>query len=191
MPPLLSALAALLLLPFAALAETADKPQAALRLLATPGHFALIRHATAPGGGDPAGFRLDDCSTQRNLSDAGREEARALGRALRSAGIASARVRSSQWCRCLETARLIDVGAVEPWPLINSFFGTPERGPAQTAALADALKTYDLATPLILVTHHTVVIGLVGTAPASGEIVIVRRAPDGTLAVAGRVPPPR
>lgn len=160
-------------------------------LLASPGHFALIRHATAPGGGDPAGFRVDDCATQRNLSDQGRAEAAAVGAAFRSNGLASARVLSSQWCRCLETARLLDLGTVAPWPLLNSFFGTPENGPAQIAALKTALATLDLATPLVLVTHHTVVLGLTGVAPASGEMVVVRRATDGTLAVAGRIQPPK
>lgn len=167
---------------------------AALKLLATPGHFGIMRHATAPGGGDPPGFTLDDCATQRNLSDGGRDEARAMGRAIRSAlapsDIARLRLRSSQWCRCLETARLLDLGPVEPWPLVNSFFGAPEKGPAQIAALKDALATLDLSAPLLLVSHHTVVIGLSGTAPRSGEMVVLRREPSGALAVAARVPPP-
>src|SRR5688500_16468822 len=73
---------------------------------------ALLRHALAPGIGDPAEFRLDDCATQRNLSAAGRDQARAIGERLRAQGITQAEVYSSQWCRCLETARLLDLGAV-------------------------------------------------------------------------------
>lgn len=188
MTRLLLALAMMLV---AAAPARAENPAALLKLLSTPGHFGIIRHATAPGGGDPPGFRLDDCATQRNLSDGGREEARAIGRLLRASGIARARVRSSQWCRCLETARLLDVGEVEPWPLLNSFFGKPEVGPGQTAALREAMTRLDLSTPLILVTHHTVIIGLVGPAVTSGEMVVVRREPSGALAVAGRIPPPR
>lgn len=161
------------------------------KLLATPGHFGLIRHATAPGTGDPEGFRLDDCATQRNLSDSGRAESRAIGQTLRDKGVARARVRSSQWCRCLETARLLGLGEVEPWPLLNSYFGRPELGPARISDLKAALTTLDLSTPLVLVTHQVVILGLVGTSVSSGETVVVRRNPDGELAIAGRVPPPR
>jgi phosphohistidine phosphatase SixA len=178
-------------LPFLGAPAHAEKLDNVWHLLTQPGFFGMMRHATAPGGGDPAGFRLDDCTTQRNLSDGGRDEARAIGRMLAGKGLAKMRVRSSQWCRCLETAHLLDLGTVEPWPLLNSFFGTPEKGPAQTAALVDALKTYDLDTPLLLVTHHTVIIGVTSIAPSSGEIVVVRRDTDGTLHFAGRIPPQR
>lgn len=192
----LLALATLSLRPGAVRAqEMASASVEALKLLSAPGHLGIMRHATAPGGGDPAGFRLDDCATQRNLSDAGREEARAMGRAIRASlgadALARLRVRSSQWCRCLETARLLDLGAVEPWPLVNSYFGAPEKGPAQIAALKAALATLDLTAPLVLVSHHTVVIGLAGVAPASGEMVILRREPSGALVVAARVPASR
>lgn len=71
-------------------------------------HVVLMRHAVAPGTGDPAGFELDDCSTQRNLSERGREQARATGERFRANGVTDAAVYSSQWCRCLETARLLD-----------------------------------------------------------------------------------
>jgi len=70
----------------------------------------LMRHALAPGGGDPVGFKLRDCSTQRNLSDQGRAQAVNIGNTLRQNGINSPMVLSSQWCRCLETARLLDMG---------------------------------------------------------------------------------
>ena len=83
---------------------------------------ALLRHATAPGTGDPSGFRLDDCSTQRNLSQEGHVQARRIGTFFREKGIKEAAVYSSQWCRCLETARLLDFGAVKELPALNSFF---------------------------------------------------------------------
>ena len=90
--------------------------------LQEPGAVLLIRHALAPGVGDPDGFRLDDCATQRNLSDEGRRQARAIGDWLRARGIGQAHVYSSQWCRCLETAALLDLGPVTELPALNSFF---------------------------------------------------------------------
>lgn len=85
------------------------------------GYVVMMRHALAPGTGDPPNFRLEDCSTQRNLSAQGRAQARRIGEAFRRRGIKVARVLSSQWCRCLETARLMNLGAVEPFAPLNSF----------------------------------------------------------------------
>ncbi|MFN0164057.1 MAG: histidine phosphatase family protein, partial [Burkholderiales bacterium] len=97
-------LIALFLYCFSALHVSAATPvEQALR---SGGVVLLIRHASAPGTGDPPGFRLDDCATQRNLSDAGRFEARALGERLKKLGVTNAEVLTSQWCRCRETARL-------------------------------------------------------------------------------------
>ena len=90
--------------------------------LAKPGRVLMLRHANAPGIGDPPNFKLEDCSTQRNLDAAGRAQAQALGRRLAQAGVREARVYSSQWCRCLETARLLNLGPVTPQPALNSFF---------------------------------------------------------------------
>ena len=86
------------------------------------GHILMIRHALAPGSGDPANFRIGDCTTQRNLDDRGRKQARAIGDWLRSNGITSVRVYSSQWCRCLETAELLEMGTVTELPALNSFY---------------------------------------------------------------------
>ena len=83
------------------------------------GHILMIRHALAPGTGDPANFQIGDCSTQRNLDDRGRDQARAIGDWLRSKGITSARIYSSQWCRCLETAKLLKLGPVAELPALN------------------------------------------------------------------------
>lgn len=192
MTRLLVAFAALLwtLTPVSSKVAT-DKEIARLwRLAASPGHFVLIRHATAPGNGDPAGFDIENCATQRLLSEAGRAEARAIGVEFRDNGIPRARVLSSRWCRCHETAQLLSLGKVEPWPLLNSFYGTPEKGPAQIAELRAALAAFDLASPVVLVTHHTVIASLVGVPVASGEIVVVKRELDGSLTTAGRIPPP-
>ena len=160
-------------------------PWASLR---TPRHFALIRHALAPGTYDPPGYRLDDCSTQRNLSAEGRAQAVRIGDLFRANGIAVARVLSSQWCRCLETATLLKLGEVSPQPLLNSFAQRRDRAVEQTAALRPWLAQLELTGPTVMVTHQVVITALSEVFPGSGEIVVMRREPDGRLAVAGRLP---
>ena len=92
------------------------------------GHVALVRHgATAGGAGDPPGFRLDDCATQRNLTDKGRAEARRLGEQFRSEDVAVGKLMSSQWCRCQETAALMELGPVELSPTFNNAFTLRDR----------------------------------------------------------------
>ena len=123
---------ALLALGFALAAVRAgatDVPAEALWVaLKSGGHIALMRHAEAPGTGDPANFRLDDCSTQRNLSAAGRQQAERIGQAIREQGIMIGRVWSSRWCRCRETAQRLGSAPVEPLPILDSFFRDRERG---------------------------------------------------------------
>jgi len=113
---------------------------------------ALIRHAIAPGIGSPAEFRIYDCGTQRNLSDEGREQARAVGDRLRAGGIARAAIYSSQWCRCLETARLLDLGEVIELPALNSLFNDRSRAEQQTGELTALLRAALPSDPLVLVT---------------------------------------
>ena len=115
-------LGALLGVPLVASATAADVWSA----LRSAGHFALIRHASAPGVLDPPGFKLDDCTSQRNLSAGGRAQAIRMGDLLRANGIAAARIHSSQWCRCLDTAALMKLGDVAQQPLLN-FFHDQER----------------------------------------------------------------
>lgn len=147
---------------------------------------ALMRHAEAPGVGDPAGFRLGDCATQRNLSDQGRRQARAAGALLRSNGVARATVYSSQWCRCLDTAKALDVGAVVEQAALNSFFEEPVRDREQTEALRQMIRARPPGMPLVMVTHQVNITALSGVYPQSGEIVLLK--PDGKqLAVAGRI----
>ena len=147
--------------------------------------FAIMRHALAPGTGDPADFALDDCGTQRNLSEDGRRQAAEIGARIRAQGIARAAVFSSQWCRCLDTAEGLALGPTTPLPLLNSFFATPERGDAQIEALKGWLADKQLDAPLILVTHQVNITALTGVFPASGQIVVTRLAPDGTITVLG------
>lgn len=138
-----------------------------------PAPVALLRHALAPGTGDPPGFRLGDCATQRTLSEAGRVQARAIGAMLAGRGFAGARVLSSRWCRCLETARLLSLGPVEPEPALDSFFEDRAEGPARTRALREVLAARDPAAPLVLVTHQVNITALTGVVPASGETLIL------------------
>lgn len=154
------------------------------------GHVLLLRHATTdPGIGDPPGFRLGDCATQRNLSASGREEARQLGIVLKQRGIPLSAVLSSRWCRCLETARLAFGNGAKPWPALDNTFETPERREAQMAEIRKALTKPPVDGNLVLVTHGVNIHALTGISPAQGEIVIVR--PDGQqpLAVVGRLRP--
>jgi 8-oxo-(d)GTP phosphatase len=150
---------------------------------------ALMRHATAPGTGDPADFALGDCATQRNLSEAGRAQARATGARLRAAGITAARVYSSQWCRCLETARLLGLGEVTELPALNSFFGDRARGPQQTAALGAFLRDQPPDGPLILVTHQVNITAFTDGFVRSGEIVLVALPLGQEPEVLGRIAP--
>jgi broad specificity phosphatase PhoE len=156
------------------------------------GHVLLVRHAqTEPGVGDPPGFRIDDCRTQRNLSNAGRTQARSLGNALRTQGIPIAEVRSSQWCRCVETARLafVDPVPIRIWPALNSFFGDASAEPARTQELRAAVAAAPASSNAVWVTHQVNITALTGIVPAAGEIVIVRPGPGGPV-VAGRWAPP-
>ena len=166
----------------------ADEAQEALWTALRAGDaVALIRHALAPGTGDPAGFKLEDCATQRNLSEEGRRQARRIGAAFRENGITSARVLSSRWCRCLETARLLELGPVEPFPPLDSFFNQPGRGPAQTAALRELLNRPHDGSPRVLVTHQVNITGLTGVVPRSGEMIVVQPTADGDMRVMGRL----
>jgi 8-oxo-(d)GTP phosphatase len=155
--------------------------------LRSGGHIALLRHADAPGIGDPEGFRLGDCATQRNLGDKGRGQAARIGERFRANGLTEARVLTSQWCRCLETARLLRLGLVAELPVLNSFFQHAGRGGPQTRALRQWIAAQDLSRPVVLVTHQVNITELTGVYPTSGELVIVRRVGNGALAVAGTV----
>lgn len=148
----------------------------------------MIRHALAPGSGDPANFRIGDCSTQRNLDDRGRDQARRIGRWLRAYGVDSARVFSSQWCRCRETAELLDLGTVAELPALNSFFERPQDRAPNLAALRSFLENQPTDGELIiLVTHFVTIAAVAGESVPSGEGVILRLSGGGTFDVVGRL----
>jgi len=145
--------------------------------LQRPDYVLLMRHALAPGIGDPEGYRLDDCSTQRTLNAAGRAQAGRIGLWLKQQGMASAQVFSSPWCRCLETARLLKAGTVTPEPSLGSFFNTMSDGQASTReleALIARTKAQMGKKPLVLVTHHVNILAYVGENIDSGEMVLAR-----------------
>ncbi len=156
-----------------------------LELVRSGEAIAMMRHALAPGGGDPSGFVIGDCSTQRNLSEEGREQARQIGSVFRAAGISDARVMTSQWCRCRETAELLDSGKVEDLALLNSFFSNRERGGPQTDELRNWLQSLEGDWPVILVTHQVNITALTGVFPKSGETVVFTIGPDGLAEVLG------
>jgi broad specificity phosphatase PhoE len=153
------------------------------------GYVILIRHgATEFGVGDPPGFKLGDCKTQRNLSESGRAEARRLGEAFRSHGVAVSDVRSSQWCRCLETAR-IAFGRVEPFPALNSVFPDRLQEARQKPVVLKLAAEVKPPDNLVLVTHSFNIRALVGVSPGTAEIVIARYE-GGDLKLAGRIAAP-
>jgi phosphohistidine phosphatase SixA len=192
-PPSLPARrAALLAVLLAVVAGGAEADEAAAWAGLREGRaIALMRHADAPGVADPAGFRLDDCGTQRNLSERGREEAKAVGRRLKSEGIAVARLVSSPWCRCMETATLMDMGTVTSEPTFGNVVVLAAQREALTAGARRYLAAWRGAGNLVVVTHGANIRALLdGPNPMSGEIVVVRRGADGALSELGRIPAP-
>lgn len=139
------------------------------------GYVILFRHALAPGTGDPPGFRLDDCSTQRNLSMEGQRQAMRLGNLLRSQNLVISRVLSSQWCRCLETARRMDIGQVEPFPVLNSFFQDRSKDESQTQQLRQFIvENQNNPGVMVMVTHQVNITAISGIVPQSGAAVVLR-----------------
>jgi broad specificity phosphatase PhoE len=162
--------AALVLLLAAAGALADDQLWTALK---GGGHVVLMRHAvTTPGAGDPPGMRLEDCSTQRNLTDAGRGHARRIGEAWRARGIPVERVLSSPWCRCLETARLA-FGKADRAAALSNLFGRRENEAAQVRELRKLAAAQPRGN-LVLVTHGSTIAALTGVSPGTGEMVILR-----------------
>ncbi len=152
----------------------------------------FLRHSLSPGTGDPENFKLDDCRTQRNLSPEGRAQARRIGEAFWRRRILVGEVRSSRWCRCLETARLA-FGKADPWPALDSNYNDPtQRREDKNRTLLE----YLLANPpkggnRILVTHHFNIRDLTGVSPGSGEMVVVVLDGAGGLRVLGTLTVPR
>ncbi|MGE0097729.1 MAG: histidine phosphatase family protein [Hydrogenophaga sp.] len=153
-------------------------------LLREGGCVVLMRHAqTESGIGDPPNFQLGECNTQRNLSEAGREQARRVGAAFIRERVQLAQVRSSAWCRCVDTAMLA-FKENTVWPPINSFFGGEGRD-SQTREVLAAVQGWKAPRNLMLVTHQVNITALTGEYLAMGEVFVTR--PDvGRLRVLAR-----
>jgi broad specificity phosphatase PhoE len=157
----------------ASYAVEADRA-ALIKVLRDGGAVLLLRHGqTEPGVGDPPGFKLGDCKTQRNLSGAGIEQTQRTAHAVRAAGINFSKVLTSQWCRCRDTAKVF-TGDATDWSALNSFFENARDAAQQTDALKTRLRTVPRRETWLLVTHQVNITALTGISPAMGEGVVVR-----------------
>ena len=134
----------------------------------------LIRHALAPGGGDPPGFKIDDCKTQRNLDKVGIEQSKAIGKLFKKNKIPVDKVLSSQWCRCKDTAKYA-FGNFKEFSALNSTY-TPPYDQNEKQQIKD-LKSYvnkwrGKGGNLVLVTHYVLISEVLNYNPSSGEIVV-------------------
>lgn len=172
-------------------ADTAPEQHSAWRAVEKGEAVVLMRHALAPGIGDPPEFRLDDCSTQRNLSDKGRSQAVAIGMLIRANGIKQASVLTSAWCRCRDTASLLGFGDYTVQSSLNSFFRQYSVAKEQTDRLKRNIVDWirQTGTARILVTHQVNISALTGEPVGSGESFIVTHK-NGEFIVLARVSAP-
>ena len=148
----------------------------------------MIRHALAPGTGDPPNFTIGDCSTQRNLDETGRAQARNIGDWLRANGVSSASVYSSQWCRCLETAQLMVMGPVQELPALNSFYERTQDREPNLRALNDFISRQPAEGDLIVfVTHFVTISAVAGESVHSGEGVLIELVRDADFKIVGNL----
>ena len=151
----------------------ADLNQNMIYELKQGGKLIFIRHAYAPGGGDPINFDINKCSTQRNLSDSGRKQATEIGSFFKKNNIQVDKVYSSEWCRCKETA-LLAFNEFETKNFLNSFFSSKfaKNKDSQIEKLKEFINNWDGKNNIIFVTHYVVISEILNYAPSSGEIVI-------------------
>ena len=151
----------------------ADLNKKLINQLEDGGKLIFIRHAYAPGNGDPNNFNLDDCSTQRNLSKDGRRQAQYIGKFFIKNKIKIDKVLSSEWCRCKETAN-IAFGDFSTNNFLNSFYSPKhaKNKDMQVEALNNYIRNFKSDKNLILVTHYVLIFEVLNYAPSSGEIVV-------------------
>jgi broad specificity phosphatase PhoE len=155
-------------------------------LLRRGGQVVLVRHTvTDPGVGDPQGFRLEDCSTQRNLSEEGKEHAKRIGEAFRLHRVPVARVLTSPWCRCVETASLA-FGTAEISPPLSNLFGRSEARNKAVEELTAMVGEPRSGSNLVLVTHGSTILALTRIPVNMGEIMVLTPQGQGRFALAGR-----
>lgn len=157
---------------------------------APKGYVLLLRHSLAPGVGDPANFKLNDCSTQRNLSQDGRDDARDVGQWLQRREIKIARIESSRWCRAIETATLLNLGKVRLNKNLDSLFQeTDALNHPQTIKVRKQIVSHRNKSGLLVLVGHFVNIGvLTNVGVDSGEGVLVRADSKGKIKVLGTTP---
>ena len=156
------------------------------------GYVLLMRHALAPGVGDPANLRVGDCSTQRNLNDQGREDARDIGQWIKRREVKILRVESSRWCRAKETAKLLGLGPVRLNKNLDSLFQDEDAlNDPQTANIRKRIVSHrNTSGLLIFVGHFVNISAVVGVSVDSGEGVLVRANSQGQIKVVGYSPTP-
>jgi phosphohistidine phosphatase SixA len=190
--PLRSALALILLL------SLSIQPSYASELLiwdklsasSAKGYVLLLRHSLAPGVGDPENFKLGDCSTQRNLSQEGRDDAAEIGAWIKRQKVKIYRVESSRWCRARQTAKLLDIGKVKLNKNLDSLFRESdlESHPKTLKTKQQILNHRNKSGLLVLVGHYVNIAALVGVGVDSGEGVIVKANKNGVIKVLGATP---
>jgi phosphohistidine phosphatase SixA len=188
----------ILVLPMVTPGVASDSSNEAWAALVKGGHVALIRHGNAPPGygGDPPGFRFDDCKTQRNLDDIGRGQARALGEAFRKRRVRVDRIASSPVCRCMETGQLMAVGSVEPSRALLPDMGSSA---IRVLELEEMVSAWRGPGTLVLVTHALTVGRLTGFSLEQAETLVLQPIPEkppvGHLprggSLVGRIAPPQ
>ncbi|MEX3011554.1 histidine phosphatase family protein [Hoeflea sp. TYP-13] len=173
------AFVAIVLMIFSFGASKAGSTEAAWARLATGGYTILLTHALAPGTGDPPFFELDDCTTQRNLSDRGRQQARRRGVRFAARAVSISRVYSSQWCRTLETATNAFRDDPEPLEALNLVEDDSEALAAQSEEIKKIIREFRGPGNQVMVTHPENVEALTGIMPREGEAIIVAPSRDG------------
>ena len=132
----------------------------------------FLRHALAPGVGDPENFIKEDCSTQRNLNDKGRLQARLIGNYLRSTNLKFSQILTSEWCRCIDTAKELNLGQWTTFSGLNSFFQEYEKKDQVMNKLQKKLDSLGYSDLALFVTHQVVISEQTGIVPRSGEMVL-------------------
>lgn len=176
----------IILLALLVLAAPAKATEAGWALLREGGHVVLLRHAMISGSAEPAGFDIEKCSTQRNLSERGRQQARKIGALFAARAAPIERVLSSRYCRCIDTARIAFESEPEPFAALDPPAEDETAKAAQMQAILDEIRNFSGSDNLVMVTHAEDIQALAGISPREGEAVIVR-ADGGRLRVLGRI----
>ena len=164
-----------LLFIFYSTVQADEKTSSQIETMQSNGYLLMIRHAIAPGFGDPDNIKIGDCSTQRNLDANGRKQSTEIGKWLSSNNINPSTIYSSQWCRCLETAKLLDLGTVKELPSLNSFYQMPENRETSLTALKQFISEQKTNGKLIIMVTHSVTISAIsGQNVASGDGVLLK-----------------